>query len=141
MIVKYMEMIMISVMKIIVSVCIIICRNGSGYNFSKYIYYWTNSYIILIIDFQFLLLEDEFVNFHSSIMGKRTHDVLPMVVISPGVNIVSKDLAEKTKASCFILFFLQWSPLLCFLHFCGRAEPDRIERPLSFAGRCPGFRL
>ena len=28
-------------------------------------------------------------------MGKRTHDVLPMVVISPGVDIVSKDLAEK----------------------------------------------
>ena len=35
MIVKYMEMIMISVMKIIVSVCVIICRNNSGYNFSK----------------------------------------------------------------------------------------------------------
>ena len=51
-----------------------------------------------------------------------------------------KGFPSKVSVIMFHPFFLQRSPLLRFLHFCGRAEPDRIERSLSFAGRCPRFR-
>ena len=39
--------------------------------------------------FQFPLLEEDLAYFHSHTMEKLTHDVLPMGVMSPGVDTVS----------------------------------------------------
>ena len=39
--------------------------------------------------FQFPLLEEDLAYFHSRTMEKRTHDALPMGVMSPGVDTVS----------------------------------------------------